>query len=141
MKGVGDSSNRLMPFRAEFKITSYLGEFTCHQPTANPHTRAAGTGFSGVQNSVPQPVPQRNPFTKPAQFPTHRSCHRTRQPLLPPLHHYNDDRMAMSRQCNTTQRTPLLQWLKKLSQCLYILQGSNYYEIMAESIVMKPFLS
>ena len=70
MKGVGDSSNRLMPFRAEFKITSYLGEFTCHQPTANPHTRAAGTGFSGVQNSVPQPVPQRNPCTKPVQFPS-----------------------------------------------------------------------
>ena len=38
-------------------------------------------------------------------------------------------------------RLSCLQWLKKLFQCLYILQGSNYYEIMAQSIVMKPFLS
>jgi len=40
-------------------------EFTCHQPIANPHTRAVGTCFSGVQNSVPQVLPQRNLWQNP----------------------------------------------------------------------------
>ena len=59
----------VMPFRVEFKLTSTYSIFGTFfesgKPGTNPapthDTHAAGTGLSGVQNSVPQPVPQRNP--------------------------------------------------------------------------------
>jgi len=46
-------------FRAEFEIGS------------NPHTRATGTGFSGVQKSVPRPIPLVNPWQNPQVLKTH----------------------------------------------------------------------
>ncbi len=62
VKEVGDSANRLIPFRVEFELTSIFGQVyppsTRHQPTYPCH------GY-GVQNSVPQPVPQRNPWQNP----------------------------------------------------------------------------
>ena len=48
--------NTLIPFWAEF------------EPLSNPSIRGTGTGFCGVQNSQPIPIPQRNLRHLPAGF-------------------------------------------------------------------------
>jgi len=69
VKEVGDSANRLMPFRVEFELTSIFGRFyppsTRHQPTYPCHRYGF---FWGTKFCTPTRTPEK-PVAKPVQFP------------------------------------------------------------------------